>query len=471
MKTIKNKNSEALKSGFWYTICNFLVKSMGFISTPIFTRLLTKAEFGLYNNYVSWLTLITVFVTINLEASLISAKHDFEKNFNEYVFSLVLLTSMLGSIWLIFVNGFNANLTRLTSMSPFYLNSMIIYIIFTAVINLYQAKERYNYGYKKTVFVSTILALVSTLLSIVLVILIEDKFFGRIVGTTIPSIILGVILVACMRTKITSDFVSYWKYAIIICIPYIPHILAGSVLGSIDKIMIQQYWGSEANALYSLAYNCAMIVTMLTISVNAAFGPWLSDKLKEKEFDTVKKVSRVYSASFMYAVIGIMLLAPEILLVLGGSSYIEAKHVIPPVAMGCALQFIYTMYVNVEQIKKKTIGMAIATVIAALINWGLNLLFIPKLGYLAAAYTTLVGYLFLLLTHIYVVKKLHMAFVYDNVFSVILTVIGIIIMSIMSVLYNFALVRYVLLIIYIFIIAFIMFRYKSKIVAILKKGS
>ena len=59
-------NGRVLKSGVWYTASNFLVKGIVFITTPIFTRLLTKTDFGLYNNYVSWLAIITIIVTTNI---------------------------------------------------------------------------------------------------------------------------------------------------------------------------------------------------------------------------------------------------------------------------------------------------------------------------------------------------------------------------------------------------------------------
>ena len=64
------------------------------------------------------------------------------------------------------------------------------------------------------------------------------------------------------------------------------------------------------------------------------------------------------------------------------------------------------MFVNIEQYKKKTIGMALASVSAAVLNCVLNAIFIPMHGYIAAAYTTLAGYLFLLLMHMYLVKRL-----------------------------------------------------------------
>ena len=53
----KNPTSElqensklAVKSVLWYTIGNVLLKGIAFISTPIFTRLLTRNDFGAFNN-------------------------------------------------------------------------------------------------------------------------------------------------------------------------------------------------------------------------------------------------------------------------------------------------------------------------------------------------------------------------------------------------------------------------------------
>ena len=84
-----NNDKKALKSGIWYTVSNFLIRSIGFITTPIFTRLLTKSEFGAFNNYSSWLSIITIFVTFNLESTLISAKYDYKESFDEYILSLL----------------------------------------------------------------------------------------------------------------------------------------------------------------------------------------------------------------------------------------------------------------------------------------------------------------------------------------------------------------------------------------------
>ncbi|MBQ4057556.1 MAG: oligosaccharide flippase family protein [Lachnospiraceae bacterium] len=465
----KDIGKKAFKSGVWYTACNFLVKSIGFISTPIFTRLLTQHEFGLYNNYLSWMSLFTVFITINFEASLISAKHDFEKDFSKYVFSLVALTGLIGSVWMVIFNGLHAFITVYTNVDQMCLNSMVLYIVFSAIINIYQAKERYEYEYKKTVTVSLIISIVSTLLSVLLVLCMNDKLYGRVLGNVIPNVLLGVICLYLLREEINCNYIKYWKYALKVCLPYIPHVLAGSVLGSIDRIMIQKYWGSTSTALYSLAYNCGLMVSILALSINNAFSPWLSDKLNSNEFEEIRRVSKVYVSIFMYCAIGIMLISPEVLYILGGENYIESKYVISPVAMGCVCQLIYTLYVNVEQVKKKTIGMAGATVIAAVVNYVLNYLFIPSIGYLAAAYTTLIGYFCLLLVHMLIVKKIKFGHLYDNIFMFGVLIIGCIAMIFITLSYSYNLYRYIAIVIYIVVTLLLLHRYKTTIKQYIKK--
>ena len=69
-----SNNAKALKSGIWYTAANFLTRSVGLITTPIFTRLLTKADFGAYNNYTSWLAILTIIITMYLESTFIRSQ-------------------------------------------------------------------------------------------------------------------------------------------------------------------------------------------------------------------------------------------------------------------------------------------------------------------------------------------------------------------------------------------------------------
>lgn len=127
------------------------------------------------------------------------------------------------------------------------------------------------------------------------------------------------------------------------------------------------------------------------------------------------------------------------------------------------------MFVNIEQYSKKTGGMAVASVIAALLNFGLNLLFIPRFGFLAAAYTTLVGYLSLLLMHMYLVHRINYSNVYNYKFFLFVVLVGIVMMILISMLYAYTFVRYVVISIYIISACLIVFRYRRSMILVFKK--
>ena len=457
------------KSGIWYTISNLLVKGLAFITAPIFTRLLTKAEYGEYNNYSSWLNILTVVVGLSLHASLISARFDYEEKFDKYILSILSFQFVIAGFFLIVCNIFSDSVSAFLGMDIIYINVMIIYIIFMKAIEMFQEREKYRYNYKMSVAVSLTVATLSSALSVLFVILFSDRFAGRVIGATIPPVIIGIFIIIIFVVRGKSIDLSSWKYALPICLPYIPHLLSLTVLNTTDRIMIDKMCGSEETAMYSLAYVCGSMITLLQASLNSATSPWLGEKLHKKEYNDIKDYSYIFMTIFFVMSIGIMLIAPEILYILGGEPYMEAVYVLAPVCMGCICQFLYTMYVNIEQFEKKTGGMAIASVIAAVVNVVLNLLLIPQYGYLVAAYTTLVGFLILLAIHMYLVRRIGLSCVYDNKFVVAMVVVGIVLMIIIKILYSYYVIRYCVVLVY--AIALIMFfmKNKNKILGFLKR--
>ena len=453
-----NNNSKALKSGVWYTASNFFLKAVGFITIPIFTRLLSKEEFGMFNNYTSWISIALVLITLRLDASLMSAKYDFEDDFDSYILSMVSLNVLVVCTWSIVINVFSSLFVKFTHLELIYLNAMMLYLLSSAVVDLFQARERYLYKYKVSVLLSVCIAMMTAVLSLFLVLNMDNRLTGRILGTVIPVLLAGIVIVLFLAKKGKKINLRYWLYALPICLPYVPHLLAGSLLNSVDRVMIERICGSEDTAIYSLAYNCGAIVTLLISSLNSAFSPWLGEMLHYKNYVTIRKFSKEYISVFVALTVVFMIIAPEILYVLGGEPYMEAKYVITPVALGCVCQFLYTMYVNVEQFLKKTVGMAVATVVAAALNYGLNVTLIPLYGYLVAAYTTLIGFLALLFIHIYLVKRMGFKEVYDTKFVLLVLLVGIIIMFGVTMLYSFTFERYIILTIYLLFISVIGYR-------------
>lgn len=457
------KNRQAFLSGIWYTVSNFFMKAMVFLVTPVFTRMLTREEFGLYHNFQSWLMIFTILITLNLEATLIRARFEYADTLDMYIASVLVLSTVSCMVWLLLFLAFHQQFYAWTGLGRFYLVCMCIYFMFLPALNLFLEQKRYFFQYRTAVATGFLVAAAGAGLSVCFVSLLPDRLTGRILGQLLPTVAVGSILYIYIIGKGKKICFSYWIYALKICVPYIPHLLSLSLLNSVDKLMIRRICGASDTALYSLAYTCGAVMTLLMTSLNGAFVPWLGERLAGRQFAEIRKVSAGYILVFSAAAAGMMLVAPEILYVLGGKSYMEARYVMPPVVMGCVAQFIYTLFVNVEQFQKKTVGMAFASISAAVFNYVLNLYFIPRYGYLAAAYTTLTGYLWLMLIHMMIVKKTGYGRVYDECFLFQVTVVLLCFMAAQNVLYDFFVIRYLCLAVYILFCIRVFFKKKGDI--------
>ena len=443
-----SNDRKALKSGVWYTAASFLRRGIGFLTTPIFTRLMTTEEFGLYSNYASWESIISTIIGLGLGATLIHARYEHEDDFDGYIFSMCVLNTISTLVWFIIIWLFNSFFTKTFSMNSYYLNVMCVTLLLQPVIDMYMDRERFFFEYKKSVLISVLLSVLTTGLSVVLVAVMTDRLKGRILGGILPVIPIGLGLFIFFFLRGKRVRVSYWKYALPVSLPYIPHVLSLILLSSMDRTMITRLCGPEDNAIYSLAYSVSSVITMLVGSMNSAFAPWIGEKLHEKKYGDINRVSRVYMVAFIAMASLIVLAAPEVIAIVGGAKYREGIWVLPPVAAGVMLQFLYCLFVNVEQFEKKTTGMAFASISAALLNWGLNAYFIPRYGYIAAAYTTFAGYLWMLFVHMFLVYHYGFRDVYD--YRLVLGMAGVVtvVMFAATWLYGQPLIRYIVLGVY-----------------------
>ncbi len=455
-----NSKNILLRTGLWYTISNFVSQGIVFLCTPIFTRILTKADFGEFNNFVAALNIFVIVLTLNLDATYISAKRDYEDE-NTYLSTVLKMSSVTVLAGALFCGVFQNWICNALSVKPLYLWLMLIYIFFYPAINLLLAKARFQFKYVQYILLNSGLGLVSTIAAIVLVCSCEDALLGRILGYAVPTIVVGVVCYVYIIFHGKKMDFGMCKYALKIGLPYIPHLLSMTFLNFIDRIMITKMCNEDATAIYSLGYSCATIIVVLMTSYNSAFSPWLTKKLEQNEED-IKKISFQYVLWFLLPVFGVLLLVPELIYVLGGPEYKDAVMVALVVSVGVVFQFIYTMYVNVEQYYKKTIGMAIASVLAALLNLILNYIFIPMYGYQVAAFTTLIGYMFLFVMHMLLVHRMKKNHLYPTGKIIVTAGIAFLMMIIYLFLYQYVWVRYVIVLLYAMIVFIFIRRNKRR---------
>lgn len=52
--------SVVAKSALWFTFATVLQKGVSFITVPIFTRIMSTEQYGIFSVYLSWISVLTI---------------------------------------------------------------------------------------------------------------------------------------------------------------------------------------------------------------------------------------------------------------------------------------------------------------------------------------------------------------------------------------------------------------------------
>lgn len=410
-----NGLSLQIKATLWFFICSVLQRGISVITTPIFTRLLNTAEYGQFSVFNSWLSIIQIIVTFQLTSGVYTMGIvKFKEEEKVFTSSLQGLNLILCLTWTAIYIAFRGFWNRLFSLTTVQMFAMLMMIWSSTTFTFWMTTQRNQFRYHKLVLVTLLVSVAKPVVGILFVMNAQDKVTARILGLALVEVVAysGFFVAQMLRGK---KFYSgtYWKYAILFNIPLIPHYLSNSILGSSDRIMIQNMVGVSEAGIYSLAYSISQIMQLVNDSLNKTMSPWLYQKIREKDYKSMSKV--VYPSLVLIAAANLALIAiaPEIVAIFAPPEYSEAIYVIPPVAMSLFATYLYLCFAPFEFYFEKRIWTTIGTLTSAVANIVLNYIFIQLCGYQAAGYTTLVCYLLNAVMHYFFMRKVCKVYLED----------------------------------------------------------
>lgn len=450
-----------VKASVSYTVCSVLQKCLSFITLPLFTRLLTTEQYGQYTVYLSWSTIFTIFITLYLAyGSFSTAMIKFEKKRMEYIAAIQNLVALLGAVFLIIYYPLRRIWNPLLNMPTGLVILMVVEIVAQFALSCWYQIKQFEYKYKSSVAVTLAMAVLMPVAAYVLVTHSEEKGYARILGYAIVNVIAGLILYISAAIKGKGGLEKkYWKYALSFNIPLIPYYLSQSIFNQSDRIMIDHICGTDKAAIYGVAYTLAMLLTFVLNAINHSYLPWFYGKIREGKERENRNVATGIAALIAFMFLGVIALAPEIIVILAGEDYREAIWVVPPVAMSVVLLFYSQLSINVEFFYEKKTLLVWGSVGSAVLNVLLNWWLIPIFGFEAAGYTTLVSYIAFAVANYYTMRYA----VKDKPFSIeaydikaLLTVLAVFmaLSFAATALYNYPLIRFSIILL-VFIALFI----------------
>lgn len=408
----KYKNmSVVAKSALWFVACTLLQKCIAFVTVPIFTRLMSTEEYGLYSTYLSWYSVLTVFCTLNMHSVIYVnqyTKASTEQEKNDVAIPLLSLSEVLTiAIFLIYVIT-HRYLDDLIGL-PFAMVCLLFaQILFEPPVNFWSMKQRFDFRYIIMVVRTISMVVLNAGLGILFVYLSDtNQALARAFSIVIVQVIFGGIMYVYFIKRAKRVFsCKGWKHALNVQLPLLPHSLSLTVLSSSDRIMISNIVGAAEAGVYSVAYSAGYVVTVLKNSIIDALKPWIYQKIREKDFASIRSTINIVMVLVTMISIVFTAFAPEIIYIMAPSQYHDAIYVIPPVAASSFFTFLYNIFSIIGLYYEKTKKIMWASVAGAVMNIILNMICIPLFGFIAAGFTTLTCFIFFSVAHYYIMKSI-----------------------------------------------------------------
>lgn len=398
--SLEQKKKEAGKSAIWYTAATFITKGLGFITIPLFTRIMTTGEFGLFNNFAAWQQILLSVLSLESYATLNRARLDCKgKELQDYQFTL--LTSSLGITFLLAVLLIVAPSMpeTITDLDRKYLYIMVLYLLFYPAFTMFQMLQRVQYRYKLSAGLSLGASLLATALSVFLVVTLDDALMGRAVGQYVPFAVLGAAFYLWYWKTGGTFRVKYLKYALPLAVPLVIATLGTQVLLLGCRIVTQHSCGPDEVAFLSLATTVSQIVLILVSTLNNAWAPWLYDCLSSGKPEKAIGTFKLYLWGMTVLSVLVMLAGPELVRILGGEEYGPTVWLVPSFMFTCLLSMLANQYVYLETYYKDVWAGGVATLAIGIINLPLCFGFIRVVGFDAVGYANITSNALLILVH------------------------------------------------------------------------
>lgn len=383
-------------------LANLIIGLSGIILLPILTRNLTIVDYGLWVQLTVTVNLVPIFVVMGLPSysmvRFLAGEKDKRRIQNGfYSIALVILISSLlvSSVFFIFAGQISQILFAGNSLIVKILSLMLIFaslnILFQYFFITFQQIKIYS--------ILLCLKAVMSILFVSLFIFLGKGVIGAAAGLLCNEILFSLIAFSIILSEIGIIFPEFTELRgyLQLSIPTIPGTLSYWVVDSSDRYLIGILVGTSAVGYYSPGYSLGAIVSMLAVPITSILTSALSKSYNEKKEDEVKTLLNYSIKYFLFiavpSVIGLSILSKPLLMILSTNAIANASYFITPfVAVGFLLLGLNNIIVNMVILKKKTKGIGVTWIIAALINLILNFLFIPILGIMGAAIATLIAY-------------------------------------------------------------------------------
>ena len=428
-----------------YGVSSIVGKFLNWMLVPLYTYVLQQqSDYGIVTNLYAWTALLLVILTYGMETGFFRfANKEGENAQTVYSTSLIALftTSLLFAVACVVCQVPIANALGYPAHSEFIalLGIVVAMDAFASIPFAYlrYKKRPLQFAALKLLFV--FLNIVLNLFFLVLCPKIQDwgiisawynadygvgyVFVANILATGIQTLFLLPAVGEGFRSLGVQEFrssgVFSWgllKQMLRYSLPLLVLGVCGIMNQTLDRILFPFFYdGADAQAqlgIYGACFKVAMVMMMFTQAFRYAYEPFVFAKHKDRESVEAYADAMKYYIIFSYMILLGMIFYLDLLKFIIAPSYWEGLKIVPIVLWTYIFQGVYFNLSFWYKLTDKTQWGAYFSLIGVVITFGLQAVFVPRIGYVASAASSTICYLVIMLLSYFIGRK-HLEIPYD----------------------------------------------------------
>lgn len=372
-------------------------KAISFILAPLYSFYMTTSQYGVMDLITTTAGLLLPFICFDIYEG--AFRYASEKEYDEK-------TVFTTSLSLCFIETTVVALITFILSRFINVSLMVSISIVSAILDAYLTTLSWyarGRGKMMTFALSGVLNSVILLaLNFVFLINLRQGLNGWIISFLGAKIVVVIYLLISLKTwkifSISKIDKAFTKEVLRYCLPLIPSTGFWWVMNVSDRYVISYFIGTEANGIYAVGNKLPAI---LSVFENIFYQSWQTTAFKSaNSADRDKIFSEVFYNYLRFLTIGVLailvVLKPMILYLFAkeySSAWVCAAVLVIAVMLHALAGNLGTLY----SVFKSTGGALKTSAIGAIVNTVLNIIFVPMFGFNAAAWTTVVGYVAVLI--------------------------------------------------------------------------
>ena len=387
-----NQKKQLLKNTVIIAIGKLSTQIVSFLLLRLYTSKLTTSEYGTYDFLVTLSTFLLPIITMLMEESMFRFLIDAEDlKSKKRVITATIAYTAVGTLVFSIIAGIVMGIMKYE-----YAVVFLLFIISNVLNGLSNALARGTGKIKLYSFSNFILGASTIVLNIVFIVNFKLGVSGLLWSNTVANSVTAIVVlmklhlpqfisIKDLNKKTLSEMLRY-------SIPLVPNNLSWIIISLSDRLMLTWMAGANANGIYSIANKFPNIIYTFYGFFSTAWKESAARILKEdNKTQYYNSIYRDIKFFLKAIVLGLIAIMPFAFPLLVDSSYNEAYIYIPILVISIYYTNMSNFYGGIFTAYKNTKIMGSTTVVAAIINVGLNLILIPKFGIWAATLSTLIS--------------------------------------------------------------------------------